>query len=301
MKFSVIICTYNREKYISGSLRSICEQDFLDTDFELLVIDNNSPDKTAEVCKAFEKEYKHINLRYYLEENQGISYARNRGIAEAKGEFIVFVDDDETIEKDYLSKLKVFLEGNSQVELCGVPVYPVYEGEKPKWLSHFTLRLITGYYYKGNTVSVLKAKDYPGTGHAIIKKDLFDKYGNFNTDLGRKGNSLLGAEDKDMFLRLIQNNIICYYFPDIAIYHHIPASKLTDDYFHRLTYSIGVSERIRTKSISGKAYCKRLFSELIKWGASIVLCIGYTISFSPSKGIKLIQFRWNVSKGLIGR
>ncbi len=104
-------------------------------------------------------------------------------------------------------------------------------------MSHFTKRLITGYYYKGDKVKIVGPSDYPGGtgGHAIIKKELFEQYGNFNTELGgRKAKSLLGAEDKDMFLRLIENNVECYYFPGIPIYHHIPKEKLTVDFSKEL-------------------------------------------------------------------
>lgn len=301
IRFSVILCTYNRDKYISAALESIAKQDFSCQNYELIMVDNNSTDNTENVCKDFINKYPHIDSIYYKELNQGISYARNKGIELAKGEYIVFIDDDETIDTFYLSKLDEYLTDLPQALLAGTPVFPVYETEKPKWLSHFTMRLITGYYYKGNKVKLLKAKDYPGTGHAIIRKELFDRFGNFSTELGRKGTSLLGAEDKDMFLRLIDNNIDCYYFPGIPIYHHIPDSKLTDSFFRRLTYSVGQSERIRTKNISDKTYYKRVFSECIKWGASILLFVFYTIRLAPTKGWKLLQFRWNVSKGLLGK
>ena len=300
MRFSVVICTYNREKYVGESIKSICEQTFDSAAFELVLIDNNSPDHTADIFNDFAQQYKHVQMRYILEQNRGISFARNRGIKESQGEFIVFVDDDETVDTFYLEKLDAYLRDNPQAELAATAVEPVYETEKPKWLSHFTMRLITGYYNKGKEVRVLGAKDYPGTGHAIIKKELFERFGDFNTELGRKGSSLLGAEDKDMFLRLIENNVACYYFPDIPIYHHIPQNKLTDDFFHRLTYSIGKSERIRTKAISSKVFYKRIFSEAVKWAASWVLFFGYLVIFRPSKGVKLLQFRWNVSRGLLG-
>ena len=301
MRFTIVICTYNRDKYLGNSIRSACDQEFAEDEFEVLVVDNNSTDKTANVCKDLSLEYTQVNSRYILETNQGISYGRNRGIKEAYGEYIVFLDDDETIDTFYLKKLDEYLHSYPQAELCATAVEPVYETEKPKWLSHYTMRLITGYYNKGNEVKIVGTKDYPGTGHAVIKRDLFGRFGDFNTDLGRKGTSLLGAEDKDMFFRLIENNIACYYFPDIPIYHHIPQSKLTTDFFKRITYSIGKSERIRTKSISKKSFRKRVIDEAIKWCASWVLFFAYCITLHPSKGWKLLQFRWYVSKGLLGK
>lgn len=301
MRFSFITCTYNRDKYIGQTLQSVCDQKYPDNNYEIIVIDNNSTDNTASICEEFRAEYPNKNFRYFKEMNQGLSFALNRGIKEAQGEYLIFVDDDETIIPQHLERLDNHLRTYPEAVLCGTPVIPVYEIPEPKWMSRFTQRLIGGYFDQGKEVKILEAKNYPGTGHTIIKKELYERYGNYNTELGRKGTSLIGAEDKDMFNRLKNNNIICYYLPDIPIYHHIPPNKMTDEFFHKLTYSIGKSERIRTKSVSEKEFRNRLLSEGIKWGASVVLFAGYTLGLQPSKGFRLLQFRWNVTKGLLGK
>lgn len=301
MRFSFITCTYNRDKYIGQTLQSVCDQKYPDNNYEIIVIDNNSTDNTASICEEFRAEYPNKNFRYFKEMNQGLSFALNRGIKEAQGEFLIFVDDDETIIPQHLERLDNHLRTYPEAVLCGTPVIPVYEIPEPKWMSRFTQRLIGGYFDQGKEVKILEAKNYPGTGHTIIKKELYERYGNYNTELGRKGTSLIGAEDKDMFNRLKNNNIVCYYLPDIPIYHHIPPNKMTDEFFHKLTYSIGKSERIRTKAVSEKEFRNRLLSEGIKWGASVVLFAGYTLSLQPSKGFRLLQFRWNVTKGLLGK
>lgn len=301
MRFSFITCTYNRDKYIGQTLQSVCDQKYSDNNYEIIVIDNNSTDNTASICEEFRAEYPNKNFRYFKEMNQGLSFALNRGIKEAQGEFLIFVDDDETIIPEHLERLDNHLRTYPEAVLCGTPVIPVYEIPEPKWMSRFTQRLIGGYFDQGKEVKILEAKNYPGTGHTIIKKELYERYGNYNTELGRKGTSLIGAEDKDMFNRLKNNNIVCYYLPDIPIYHHIPPNKMTDEFFHKLTYSIGKSERIRTKAVSEKEFRNRLLSEGIKWGASVVLFAGYTLGLQPSKGFRLLQFRWNVTKGLLGK
>lgn len=299
-RFSVIVCTYNRDSYLIQTLRSLVNQSFDKDDYEILVIDNNSTDNTSTISKDFIEVHPEMAIHYFLEKEQGISYARNRGILESKGEFIVFIDDDETIDTGYLELLDHYLNDYTKAELAATPVNPVYETKKPQWLSPYIARLFTGEYNKGNQVKTLLQKDAPGTGHAVIKKSLFEKYGKFNTELGRKGNSLMGAEDKDMFLRFMKNGVECYYFPEIPIYHHIPDNKLTDDFFLRITYALGKSERVRTQSISSTAYLKRLVLEWVKWMASFVLFAGYTISGSFSKGSKIIRFRWNTTRGLLG-
>lgn len=301
MKLSVIICTYNRDKYIYNVLKSIAENDFSQEMYEIVLVNNNSSDNTSGVCIKFANDFPLVDFRPFIELNQGISHARNRGVLEATGDIIVFIDDDETVKPDFLSSIQSFFQAYPQAGLCAGPVEPVYEAEKPAWLSHFTLRVVTGYYNHGDEIKLLSGKDYPGTGHASLRKQLFDKYGIFNTNLGRKGKSLIGAEDKDFFLRVINAGEKCYYLPQALIFHHIPAEKLTEDFFEKITYAIGVSERIRTLSVSKGCYFKRLLSESVKWSASILLYCLFFIKMEKSKGIKLIEFRINVTKGLIGQ
>lgn len=299
MNLSVVVCTYNREKPLSETLSSLVVQTYTPEDFEIVVVDNNSPDQTAEVVQIFINQHPHLNIRYFKESQQGISHARNRGVNEAQGTFIVFMDDDETVDANFLQNLATFFHDYPQAELVSEPVVPVFETTPPDWLSPYTMRLITGAYDKGKAIKIVGKKDYPGTGHATFRTELFHRYGGFNPNLGRKGNSVMGAEDKDFFFRLIQNGIQCYYVPDAPIYHHIPADKLTEDFFNRISLAVGKSERIRTLSLSQSAYYKRIFSELIKWGASLVLFVYYLLRFQYSKGEKLLRFRWNVSRGLL--
>lgn len=301
MRFSFITCTYNRAKFLPKTLTALCEQTFLGKEYEIIIIDNNSTDNTAEICEKFRDEYKFKQISYYKELSQGLSHALNRGIKEARGEYIIYVDDDETIGKKHLEKLNEYLLAFPDAELCASPVAPIYEGEIPKWMSKFTQRLIGGYFNLGKKPRLLSKTHYPGTGHTIIKRELYNKFGLYNTELGRKGTALLGAEDKDMAFRLIEGQVKAYYFPDIPIYHHIPAYKLTDDFFNKLTFSIGKSERLRTKSISQSTYRQRLIQEIFKWAISIILLFFYLITFSPSKGLKLLTFRKNVTKGLIAK
>ena len=299
-RFSVVVCTYNRAACLSETLESIARQTYPAGNFEIIIVDNNSPDHTADICQTFINQHLKLSIRYIKELNQGISYARNRGVSEAKGTFITFLDDDETVDPCFLQNLDAFFQLYQDAELCSEPVVPVLEMPAPAWMSSFTMRLITGAYHKGEEIKTVGTKDYPGTGHATFRTELFHRYGGFNTDLGRKGTSLLGAEDKDFFLRLIQQGVKCYYVPSAIIYHHIPADKLTDDFFNRITYAIGKSERIRTLSISQSAYCKKIGLEIGKWSGSIVLYFYYLLRGQPAKGWKLLVFRYNVMRGLVG-
>jgi len=299
MKLSVIICTYNRDKYIYNVLKSIAENDFSPEKFEIILVNNNSTDNTESECKRFRSDFPQTEFHYFVETNQGLSYARNRGIKEATGDILIYVDDDAAVQKEYLQAYYDFFEQHSQAMAAGGPIIPVYETQKPKWMSHFTLPMMTGHLYKGNRVLEFKGGEYPIGANTAYRKSVFEKVGLFNVDLGRKGESLMGAEEKDIFDKMRSLGMKYYYLPGAILHHFISDARLTDDYFNRLTYSIGKSERMRTKAISQWKYAKRIISEGVKWVVSIFLCIGYTLMLMPQKGWKIILFRWNVTKGLI--
>ena len=295
---SIIICTYNREKYIYNVLQSIAQNDFPTDLYEIVLINNNSTDQTEEKCKLFQQDYPQVCFRYFIETEQGLSHARNRGIKEAEGDLLIYVDDDALVNKEYLSAYHELFLQEKNLFAAGGPIIPMYETEQPKWMSFFTKEMITGYLYQGNKIGSFKRR-YPGGGNAAYRKEVFEKTGLFNVDLGRKGDNLVGSEEKDIFDKMTALNMQILYHPNAILYHIIPESKLTNAYFNRLTLSIGQGERIRTLQISKAKYFNRLFSECVKWAASCVLCLGYILACAPQKGFKLIVFRWNVSKGLL--
>ena len=297
---SIIICTYNRDKYIYNALKSIAENDYPYSGYEIILVDNNCTDNTKAVCAQFNADYPEVVFRYLEEQNQGLSHARNRGIKKSTSEILVFVDDDATVFEWYLFAIQSFFEQHPTVLACGGPIVPIYETGKPKWMSYYTSMLLGGALYQGDKQKPFRSR-YPGGGNSAFRKETFEKYGVFNVELGRKGNGLIGAEEKDLYDRLKKGNELIYYLPEMGICHHISEKKLTKEYFNELTYSIGKSERIRTKSISGEAYHNRVFSEFIKWCGSVVYLIGYTFILSPTKGTKLIRLRWNLTKGLLGK
>ena len=296
---SVIICTYNRDKYIYNVLKSITECDFPNNLYEIVVVNNNSTDSTELECNRFKADYPNINFRYFIELEQGLSNARNRGIMESRYEILVYVDDDAVVNKEYLQTVYAFLNTNPDVYSVGGPIIPIYETVEPKWISYFTKSLITGYKYEGDKIIEFKNGKYPGGGNAAYRKEVFEKTGLFNPELGRKGNNLIGSEEKDIFDKMRSLGMKFYYLPNMILYHFIPDSKLSLDYFNRLTFSIGQGERMRTLNISKTKYYERILLEIIKWVVSILLFVRYMILLSPQKGKKLIAFRLNVTKGLI--
>ena len=298
MMLSVILCTYNRERYLYNVLHSLAAGTC--RDYEIVLVNNNSTDGTEAECRRFQTDHPDVAFRYCIENQQGLSYARNRGIQESQGEVLVYVDDDALVNPEYLQTYADFFRQHPEAMAAGGPILPQYDGcEEPHWMSHYTRQLVTGKLDLGSREREFPNGAFPGGGNAAYRKEVFDQVGLFNVELGRKGNSLIGAEEKDLFDKMTSRGIRFYYLPTAILYHLIPPKKLTDDYFNRLTYSIGVSERYRTRQIGTGKYLGRLWKEAVKWGGTLALWTGFALKGQLAKGNKLVAFRRNVTRGLL--
>ena len=113
MKLSVIIPAYNCEKYIVRCIKMI--ENEIDNQTEIIVIDDGSKDNTLKLCK----EYESRNIHIYHQENQGVSMARNNGIDKAKGDYIMFVDADDTLVTGWFKKIQSYLSGEYDIVYFG--------------------------------------------------------------------------------------------------------------------------------------------------------------------------------------
>lgn len=299
IKLSIIIATYNRAEFLIRTLTSLKNQTLENSLFEIVVVNNNCKDNTSELFEEFAANNSTLNLKMVRETMQGLSHARNCGLAESKGEYIAIIDDDEEVNGGFAEGYYSFFEGHPDVAACGGKVVPLYEFPAPKWLSPYSERPIAGQLDLGSEIKPFTGKRYPGGGNMGIRRSAIEKYGSFNTELGRTGSSPMGGEEKELFERLRAGGEKIYYIPDSIIYHIIPEAKLTREYFERLSYMIGVSERVRTQSQGKKEYYKRIIDEDIKWYATLVLFVWYTIKLQPIKGWYLIKMRWNITLGLL--
>lgn len=103
LKLSIVVPVYNVEKYIEKCLRSCAEQNVSPNDYEIIVINDGSPDNSLEIVERVAKDYR--NVIVVSQENKGLSEARNKGLSLARGDYIWFVDSDDWIEKNCLERL----------------------------------------------------------------------------------------------------------------------------------------------------------------------------------------------------
>jgi glycosyltransferase involved in cell wall biosynthesis len=120
---SVVITCYNYARYVERAIRSCLEQSLNRNQFEIIVVNDCSTDHSADVLANYTEECRIFNL----EENVGLAAARNFGIKKAKGQFVVFLDADDYIQKDLLLVEKLFLEQNNDLDAVSCDYYLVDE------------------------------------------------------------------------------------------------------------------------------------------------------------------------------
>jgi len=209
-------------------------------DWELLVVDNNSKDRTREVIAGFCRRYPE-RVRYIFGAQQGLSNARNVGIREARGGILAFVDDDVVVEANWLHNLTACL-GDGQWAGAGGRILPPAGFIPPRWLA------LQGPWDQGGALCAkfdfgdapfeLKEKGPYGTNMAF-RKEMFEKYGGFRADLGRISESLISNEDTEFGARLLVAGEHLRYEPSAIVYHSIAEERLNKRYFWKWWFAFG--------------------------------------------------------------
>ena len=299
LKISVVICTYNRSVYIKDAMVSLYNQTLSKDAYEVIIVNNNSTDRTQEVCEAFISSHPEAHFYYFNESSQGASFARNTGAAHAGSPLLCFMDDDAIADKDYLERIVHFFEQYPDAGGLGGRIIPRYIPREPKWMSHYVSSLV-GHFHYSDTVSVFAPNKYPLESNMIIRKTDFDAINGFDPALpGVVGTLRIGGEGKDFFFRLKALGRTIYYDPAIRVQHVVETVKLTREYMYRVASGIGRGERVRTKQKSETAFYLKIAEYIFKLGASFILGIKYTLQGTPSKAFPVIWFRIDALKGLL--
>ncbi|MCH8554128.1 MAG: glycosyltransferase [Schleiferiaceae bacterium] len=298
---SCIICSYNRDNYIVDAIESVVNQT-LDRDlYEILIIDNNSKDRTAELAKGLVQKHRDTHqIHYFLETDQGLSYARNRGLAEAKGEWLCYIDDDAIAQPDFLESIYNFILKHPKAGGMGGKILPKYVHGKPSWMNPFMEGLVSKVDY-GNTVFAFSGKRFPIGCNMTYKKTALEKIGRFDVDLGRKGDTGVASEEKDIFLKVAALGLPVYYLPDAVVAHVIESDRLQYSYIQKISAGIGRGERMRIAKLGAVAVFKKNIELLAKFAAGSIIALGYALSLQFAKAKAVFLFRVNVMRGWLYR
>ena len=224
---SVVVCTYNRVDWLNNALTSLCNQDFPVTDYEILVVDNNSSDGTKALVEDFMG--KHANIRYFLEEKQGVSHTRTRGCMEAFGEYIGCIDDDAKAPPEWLAVAKTIIKTRRPAAFGG-PYYAFYLTPKPDWFKD---------EYESRT-PIPEARNLVGDealygANLFVRNDVIRAVGGFDPSLGMTGNTIGYGEEPAMIrmVRKVFPDEHVYYDPKLFVYHLVRPHKMKVSWYLR--------------------------------------------------------------------
>jgi glycosyltransferase involved in cell wall biosynthesis len=239
---SVIICTLNNAGYLRKALASLIAQTLPNVAYEVLVVDNGSMDSTRETvqtCRDME------NLRYIYDPFQGLSHARNVGWQNARGKYIVYLDDDAVASPNWLERISHRYETLlPQPASVGGKVVPIWEAERPPWLTPELERHLSVVDWMGSPRFIDEDRYYLAGTNVSYQRTVLEESGGFHTDLGRRGTLLLSNEELSMQYLLRSRGHLIWYDPEIVVHHHIKAERLNRPWFYKRFYWQGVSDAI---------------------------------------------------------
>jgi len=294
-KIALLICTYNRDKYLPEALQSIRQQTLDSTLFEAIIIDKNSTDKTATITAKFINDNPSLNIKYFFEKNKGLSFARNRGLMEADADILCYVDDDAILSPDYLTQMLNFFRKIPDAVGVGGRVIPRYENNRePVWMSKYLNGFIGKVEYGDAIKKFSSDMKYPAGCNMTYTKQALIKAGGFNNDLTFR------SDDKYIFYKVRGLSDEIYYVPKTYVHHYIDNKRLELSNFKKLFLKTGNEEKIRVKKELGKAGIIKKFLEYsFKFAASILLYVIFTLKGKTLKGKYIFISQYCTLKGFL--
>lgn len=290
---TVAICSYNRHNYLRDTLMDVNLFKASPQDAEVVVINNNSTDRTAQMLQDFEWTSP-LALRTFNETKQGLSHARNRAVDEAKGQFILFLDDDVYAKPDLLSHWIDRLREYPNLSGAGGRIVVHFDGEEPRWFPPI-LHSILGHHFPYGQARSYRGGAYPTGAHMLIRKEWFDNRGAFNPLLGRNGKKLGGGEEKDVFGKMKSHGDDLWFFPECVLKHRIGVSRLSKDYVMRQAFGMGAGDRVRCQNFKDAFHWNSL--QFVKVLGTFAYGFAYALSGRFAAAAVLLQFRYKLIQG----
>ena len=233
MRCSLIIPARNAESTLGNCLGAALNQTLRRSDYEVLVVDDGSSDKTREIALSFP------GVRLFEQEGQGPAMARNLGAGEARGEVLVFTDSDCEVEADFLEALILRIESGEAVGAQGC-----YKSRQPAFIAQFGQVEIETRYAR---MAREPFTDFIGTYAGAYRRDVFLKCGGFDT-----GFSMASAEDGEFSFGLHRKGYKMLFEPKAVVYHQHPASfwRYLTVKFYRGYWRIRLYRRYPDKIVS---------------------------------------------------
>jgi len=234
MTVSVVVCTRNRASLLADCLEALDAQDVpVDLEWELVVVDNGSTDRTTAVVADAAS---HLPVRRVVEPRPGLAAARNRGVAEARGSYLAWTDDDALPDRRWLRSYVDAFQRHPDAAFLGGPIHPRFEGDPPAWLVKAGAT-VGGVYGQRDLGPVERALtlEWPhvpyGGNYAIRAAE--QRAHPYDERLGRTPQGGLGNEETMVMKAILRSGGTGWWVPEASVVHRIPPSHQTVAYLRR--------------------------------------------------------------------
>lgn len=231
MDISVVLSTYNRCGILSKALQCLALQDAPGIEYEIIVVDNNSTDRTRQIVESFTARDK--RFRYLFEGRQGLSYARNAGIGIARADVIAFTDDDVETACDWIYQMHRALLSYPEAEFIGGRVLPLIEEPLPSW-AHAKMGPFALQDFGAEPVKLYDRDRRCLIGASLaVRCRALAKAGLFNLETQRVEDGVGSTEDADWETQVWNYGGHGMYVPEIVVHSPLSKHRLLKAYHRR--------------------------------------------------------------------
>ncbi len=275
MDLTILICTHNRVDLLEKTLASLNQAARpSDCQVEILVVANACSDGTTDFLDRYPKNTPVKNflpLRWIEEKTPGKSHALNRAIPTLVSDIVAMVDDDHRIDPDFLTNICKAIQTYPQATLFCGRILPDWNGSEPAWV-HDAGRYriyplpVPRYDYGDQPQPVVPdgLLPFPGGGNLFLRREVFDRIGDFSTELGPHGHDLGGGEDSEFVLRALTAGEKIQYVPDVVQHHYVDLERFELRYILQKSYQRSRSvSRVHHKGQSIPLYMWRKLAEYL--------------------------------------
>jgi glycosyltransferase involved in cell wall biosynthesis len=243
MMISVVIATRDRARLLESTLASLCGQESPGCAVEILVVDNASTDATPDVV-ANAARVSPVPVIYLREARPGKSHALNTAVARARGDLLVFTDDDVLPSPGWLAAYARSFDETAADYAAG-RILPLWEAPAPRWLSpelYGVLAIPDGGTNRLRVSRGMNEHIMPLGANMAVRRHVLDRVGGWNPELGKLKGTLRTGEDHEFALRVAAAGYTGVYEPEASVLHRVPADRLRLSYFQRWFYDNGAIE-----------------------------------------------------------
>ncbi len=229
MKISVAICTWNRSRLLKQTLEHLARMRLPEgIDWELIIVDNRSEDDTREVIQQFEGQ---LPIVYVFEPVQGHSRSRNAAIGRASGDLMVWTDNDVIVDPGWLASHLAGAEKHLSADFFGGRIEPVFELERPEWLTATWDKCQPVYATRdlGDSEFRLAEGQFPYGANFAIRTAVQRQF-LFDESAGRQADGMLGEDEVGVLRRVEAAGHHGVWLPEASLQHFIPADRATPEY-----------------------------------------------------------------------